>query len=286
MKEYTSCKESVDSCINNKYFAIAHLYNEEKTMNMHIHDCYEIYYSISGGHQFLIDNKVYTIKPGDVFFINNYESHYLSQVDHAVHERIVISIHPDFIKSISTPVTDLNYCFLYRDAGFSHRIALDKEQQQRFIYFIHKITSTSGYGMDILEKTAFTELLVFLNKAFYTQTQTPVQDTSYQYSKQVDDILEYINQNIDKPLTIEHLAKEFYLSESYICRIFKATTGTTINKYLTARRISIAKSLLAQGNSVNEVSEKCGYQDYSNFLKAFTKAVGISPKKYANYSVK
>lgn len=285
MKKFASCKESVEVCVAQKYFAIAHLYNEEKTMNMHIHDCYEIYYSISGGKQFLIDNKFYTIRPGDLFFINKYESHYLSQIDKMVHERIIISIHPEFLKLLSTEQTDLNYCFSYREPGFSHRISLDKEQQQRFIYYIHKITSVSGFGEDILERTAFTELMVLLNKAFYAGCQSEM-DTSYQYSQQVDQILEYMNQNINHPLTIDHLAKHFFLSESYICRIFKSTTGTTINKYLTARRISIAKSLLAEGMNVSQVCEHCGFNDYSNFLKAFSKAVGISPKKYAQYSIK
>jgi AraC-like DNA-binding protein/mannose-6-phosphate isomerase-like protein (cupin superfamily) len=285
MNKFNSCKEAVESCITNNYFAIAHLYNEEKTMNMHIHDCFEIYYSISGGKQFLIDNKFYTIQPGDLFFINTYESHYLSQIDQMVHERIVISISPDFIKQLSSENTDLSYCFTYRKPNFSHQISLDKEQQQRFNYYIHKITSVSGFGEDILERTAFTELMVLLNKAFYAKRKTEM-DTSYQYSKQVDQILDYMNQNIGNPISIEHLARQFYLSESYICRIFKYTTGTTINKYLTARRISIAKSLLADGMNVNEVCERCGFNDYSNFLKAFTKTVGISPKKYAQYSVK
>ena len=104
------------------------------------------------------------------------------------------------------------------------------------------------------------------------------------YKRQAEDILEYINQNIKNTITIKHLATHFYLSESYICRIFKATTGTTINKYVTARRISIAKSLLASGLSVNEAAAESGFNDYSNFLKAFTKAVGLSPKKYAKYS--
>lgn len=285
MKEFTSCKEAVESCVNQKNFAIARLYNEEKTLNVHIHDCYEIYYSISGGKQFLIDNKFYTIQPGDVFLINKYESHYLSQIDQMVHERIVISIHPDFLKQLSTISTDLNYCFSYRETGFSHRISLDKEQQQRFIYYIHKITSASGFGEDIIERAAFTELMVLLNKAFYAQCQSDIVDVTYLYNQQVDQILDYINQNIDHPITIEHLAKQFFLSDSYICRIFKATTGTTINKYLTARRISIAKSLLVEGINVTDVCERCGFNDYSNFLKAFTKTVGISPKKYAQYSV-
>ena len=286
MKEYTSCKESVESCVSEKIFAIAHLYNEEKTLNMHIHDSYEIYYSISGGKQFLIDNKFYTIKPGDIFFINKYESHYLSKIDQMIHERIAISIHPDLLKELSTTNTDLNYCFTYRNSGFSHRISLDKEQQQRFIYYIHKITSMSGFGSDILERAAFTELMVLLNKAFFAQCQSQVEGTPYQYSPQVDQILDYMNQHINHPITIDHLAKQFFLSESYICRIFKSTTGTTINKYLTARRISIAKSFLADGMNVNEVCESSGFHDYSNFLKAFTKTVGISPKKYAQYSLK
>ncbi len=285
MNKCNSCKEAVETSVAKKYFAIAHLYNEEKTMNMHIHDCHEIYFSISGGKQFLIDNKFYTIKPGDVFFINQYESHYLSQVDD-IHERIVISIHPDLLNRLSTKETDLTHCFTYRKNGFTHRMSLDKEAQQRFLYYIHKISTASGYGKDILELTAFTELLVLLNRLFYNRCQSDALDTSYQYNKQVDEILDYMNQNIHHPITIEHLAKQFFLSESYICRIFKQATGTTINKYLTARRLTIAKSLLAEGMNVNEVCERCGFNDYSNFLKAFSKAVGISPKKYAQYSVK
>lgn len=107
MKEFSSCKQAIQTCIANKYFAIAHLYNDDKPMDMHIHDCYEIYFSISGGKQFLIDNRFYTIQPGDIFFINQFESHYLTQIDQEVHERILISIYPDFLKKLSSPFTDL-----------------------------------------------------------------------------------------------------------------------------------------------------------------------------------
>ena len=288
MKEYDSCQAAIDSCISKKYFAIAHLYFEEKTKDMHIHDCYEVYYSISGGKQFLIDNQSYDIQPGDLFFINQYESHYLSQVNMEEHERIVISIHPQWIKEISTPKTQMNYCFTHRQAGISHRISLNKNEQQRFMYFIHKITSLSGYGADVMEKAIFTEFMVFLNQTFQSQNQTISEKklVNYQYDQQVRDILDYINQNINSTITIEHLANHFYLSKSYICRIFKQATGTTINKYLTGRRISIAKSLLSQGMNVSEVYELCGFHDYSNFLKSFTKTVGVSPKKYALFNTR
>lgn len=41
MKECISCKESMRQCMDTHTFAFAHLYNDEKAMDMHIHDCYE-----------------------------------------------------------------------------------------------------------------------------------------------------------------------------------------------------------------------------------------------------
>lgn len=284
MKEFTSCKLAIQHCIDNKYFAIAHLYNDDKPMDMHIHDCYEIYYSISGGKQFLIDNRFYDIEPGDIFFINQYESHYLTQIDTGVHERIVISIYPDYLQALSSSHTDLSYCFTHREDGVPHKLHLDAEMSKRFIYLIHKIADASGFGSDLTEQCTLIELMVFLNKIFYQSrysVQIEVAVTNY---AQVDDILTYINQHISEELTLDALSNHFYLSSSYLCRIFKSTTGTTINKYITARRITIAKALLNEGLSVTETCEKCGFNDYSNFLKAFTKAVGISPKKYAQFN--
>lgn len=325
VKELNSCIQAVEQCVQSKTFTIAHLYKEEKAMEMHIHDCYELYYSISGGKQFLIDNRFYTISPGDLFIINQYESHKLTQIDKMVHERIVLSVHPDYIKTLSTAATNLGTCFTHRNFPSIHKISihkisLQKEHQKRFLYLINKMTSTWGYGHDIIEQSAFMELMVMINSLYLDKikdissndklttansdnlTQKIIPSpapptaneqtqqvgstiTNYKYNQQVNDILNYINNNISQPIALQQLSDYFYLSPSYICRIFKSTTGTTINKYITARRISIAKSLLGEGVSVIEAYEKSGFSDYSNFYKAFSKTVGVSPKKYALLSL-
>lgn len=286
MELQRSCKEAIASCLNKKTFAIAHLYNDEKTMNVHIHESYEIYFSISGGKQFLIDNRFYSIEPGDIFFINQYESHHLTYIDEKVHERIVLSIFPDFLKQLSSGQTNLDNCFSSRDTSNPnlHKRSLNVEEQKLFQYFIHKLVSTDGFGADLIEKATFTELMVFLNKIFSDNNLPVTSSFRSTQHQQVDRILTYINQHIQNPLTIEELSENFYLSPSYLCRVFKSATRTTINKYITAKRITIAKSLLAEGKSVNEACEECGFNDYSNFLKTFTKAVGISPKKYSQFS--
>lgn len=284
MEELSSCKVAIERCQSTKTFSVAHLYKEEKAMEMHIHDCYELYYSISGGRQFLIDNRFYSIAPGDLFIINQYESHKLTQIDNQLHERIVLSVYPDYIKKLSTPETDLDRCFSSRTENFQHKLSLNREQQKRFLYYVNKITSAKGYAHDIIEQAAFLELLVMIN-ALSNANAAETAENVFRYSRQVDDILSYINRNISQSVTVGQLANHFFLSESYICRIFKQATGTTIGKYIAARRISIAKAALNEGFSVNEAFEKSGFSDYSSFFKAFTRAVGVSPKKYANLSV-
>lgn len=287
MEIHSSCKEAIGACIETQTFAAAHLYSNEKPMNIHIHDCYEIYYSISGGRQFLIDNRFYDFAPGDIFFINQYESHYLSQIDSVTHERIILTVYPDYLKACSTGQTDLDCCFSCRDTAFGHKLSLTKEEQKRFLYYIHKLSASAPFGQDVLDRAAFLELMTFLAGAFKSRVASPphAKNTpAASHHSQIDSILSYVNQNLAEELTIQSLAEHFYLSSSYLCRIFKNETGTTINRYITAKRITRAKALLAEGCSVTETCALCGYGDYSNFLKAFTKAVGISPKKYAQFS--
>lgn len=290
MKILDSCKKAISDATKNESFTVAHLYRDEKAMDIHIHDCYEIYYSISGGQQFLIDNRFYDFHPGDIFFINQYESHYLSKIDNATHERLVFGVHPNYLKRQSTLKTDLNHCFSYRDPILGHRLSLSKDEQKRFFFYFNKLRNNKGYGSDILDAATFLELITFLNQT-YRLHSNPEYNTGEIQAKtsspdrsQIDSILSYINQNITSKLTIEHLAQKFYISTSYLCRIFKNATGTTINKYIAAKRITLAKNLLAEGNSAFDACAKCGFQDYSNFYKAFTKSVGLSPRKYGHFS--
>lgn len=284
MKDCESCKEVTKTCLDTGRFAFSRLYGDEKTMNVHIHDCCEIYYAVSGGKQFLIDGKCYDINDGDIFFINQFESHYLSQVEREIHERIVVAVHPEYLKQLSTQQTDLGSCFYTDDQVKANRVHLSEEEQKRFIYFIHKLRKNEGFGEDILDQAIFQELLVFLNQIYANErNRNLIENKNQSHDEKVDQILTYINQNIREDLSTTNLADYFYLSNSYLCRIFKAATGTTINKYITAKRITISKELLSAGYPVNEVCEQCGFRDYSNYLKAFRKAVGITPKKYAQF---
>lgn len=284
MKEYAVCHEAIAACLASGRFAVAHLFAEETTMTMHTHPSFELYYSISGGRQFFIDNKYYPVQPGDAFVINQHESHCLTHVDQGLHERIVLSIDPSFVARLSTNSTDLAYCFGDRSDGFSHRLPLTTDQQRQLIYLVHKITSADGYGADAIENAAFTELLVMLNGVFRSREQFSIAGERYRYNESVTAIIDYINRHIHEKPTLASIAEQFHISSTHLCRVFKAETGTTIHKYLQMRRISIAKQLLAKGCSVATTCEQSGFNNYANFIRTFTKTVGIPPRQFGKSS--
>lgn len=286
MHIFNSCQDALEHCLNTRTFGVAHLYNTEKTMDVHIHDCYEIYYSISGGKQFLIDSYLYNFTPGDIFFINSFESHHLLSIEQNEHERIVIHIHPDYIKNLSTEQTNLDYCFSFRELQHSNKRSLTTNEQKRFLYFIHELSAGEHFGQDMLDYATFIRLMVFLNDIFIREPEANI-EKSMRYNKQheqFNNILSYINQHLTQELTIQELSNHFFLCPSYLCSMFKKETGTTIKKYITAQRITLAKSLLTAGHSAQEACEMSGFVDYSNFFKTFTKIVGVSPRKYSQFS--
>lgn len=101
----------------------------------------------------------------------------------------------------------------------------------------------------------------------------------------VERIVKFIEQNCAKPLTLDVLANEFYLSPGYLCRLFKQKVGINFINYLNTVRIARAKHLLLTTNlRIYEVGNLCGYADLNYFTKVFKKATGVTPSYFRNNS--
>lgn len=295
MQLHTSYDTAFKAALDTQTFAIARLQHIKLPMNIDTSGCYKLFYFISGAKKFHIDNYIYDIEPGDLFFVNQREWHYFSQINEDdSHERIVVFIYPEFLKTLCTEQTDLCACFTHKADTLEHKLRLQSKDCDKLTYLIHKFTSANGYGEDIFTMSIFLEMMVFLNRACqkYQQTQTEHPEgrhshmtlaASLSQSKQVSPILSYIDSHITEDLSLERISGQFYVTPSYLCRIFKNATGTTIHKYITAKRITLAKDLLTQGYSVTDACNRSGFKDYNGFLKSFVSAVGIAPKKYAQF---
>lgn len=88
---------------------------------------------------------------------------------------------------------------------------------------------------------------------------------------------------VDPNFNVRLLCKMLYLSDAYASRLFKRNEGVTIKHYLMQTRLNAASALLSQGNcTVKEVAKKCGYRDYSHFVKEFKRYTGMTASQYRN----
>jgi AraC-like DNA-binding protein len=91
----------------------------------------------------------------------------------------------------------------------------------------------------------------------------------------------YIESNLSKSLSLDHLAGIASLSSFHFSRTFKCATGLSPHRYLTQRRMELAKSLLStHALPVAHVARAVGIPNHSHFTTLFIKVVGCAPKDF------
>jgi len=255
---------------------------EPLEVDFHNHDFFEIYLFLSGNVTYVIEGRSYQLKPKDILIINNKELHKAFIDKDVPYERIVIWLNPDYVKSLNTDKTNLLGVF---DSSLLHRnnlLRLDPETIKYIYETVDKLgiaCYSNTYGSDILRISYFRELLVHLNRIYKVSVENSLEQ-DFTHNERVTEIIHYINQNLNEDLSLEMLSAKFYVSKYHLLREFKKYTGYTIHKYINQKRLILAKELLKDSKQVSEVCSKCGFGDYSNFIRAFKKEFGVSPKKY------
>lgn len=97
----------------------------------------------------------------------------------------------------------------------------------------------------------------------------------------IEEAINYINNNLFNTLSLELVASHVNLSTCYFSRLFKAHTKIGLNKYVNKQRLSSAKRILKNKQlSINAVSQKCGFQSPSYFIRQFKLEYNVTPQEY------
>ncbi len=97
----------------------------------------------------------------------------------------------------------------------------------------------------------------------------------------INQIQSYIQVHFAENLTLNVLSERFYVSPSYLSRLFKKKTGTNFIDYLTHLRVEKAKDYLTQtSRKIYHISEMIGYENPRYFAKLFKEETGCTPQEY------
>lgn len=173
--------------------------------------------------------------------------------------------------------------------------------------YIDNIDKIGGLGMSVIniESDAadyltkwFEDVLEANRKKQYSRSillLSLITDTLIQYMddsesertssriKYINELLQYISENLNLNLTLDELADRFFISRAKLVADFRSITGMSVKKYVTLMRVNTAMTMLRNGISVTETAENCGFCDDSHFIITFKKYMGMTPKEFSRY---
>ena len=93
--------------------------------------------------------------------------------------------------------------------------------------------------------------------------------------------IDYINNHLQSPLTLEGIANTLNLNASYLSHLFKKETGRNIKEYIVHKKIKAAESMLIYSDmNYSDIAEYFNFSSQSYFISCFRKATGQTPRQY------
>ena len=248
--------------------------------DFHHHSLYEMLYISKGKVQYGIEDKKYDLNAGDFVLIAPNILHKLLKIVEEPCERIILTFTKKFIDTFKTENTDLSVIFQKIASSNNHKLTVLPAFKEEIADTLNKMQGlflSKEYGDDILFKAYFAQLLVRMNKEVsFIENEDELNENNNIIHK----ARMFAINNLDKKISVSDIASEVGLSVSRLSHLFKEKTGISLLKFLNKKRLTRAKDLLKNGYSITNTANKCGYQDYTSFIRAFTKEYGISPTQY------
>jgi AraC family transcriptional regulator len=146
-----------------------------------------------------------------------------------------------------------------------------------------ELAEESGSGKLLVETAALTLSAWLLHKHStvalpYSATRgipRPLDPTRLQR------VVAFIEANIRGDISVSDLAAAAFLSPFHFSRAFRASTGQSPHRFVAARRMEMAKTLLMEGKlSLAEIALMTNFASQASFTRAFHRAVGMSPGQF------
>ncbi|HHV60284.1 MAG TPA: AraC family transcriptional regulator [Clostridiaceae bacterium] len=246
----------------------------------HYHDTFEIYYLLSGERFYFIKDRTYHVMKGDLVFINIGDLHKTTSTPKPAHARLVINFKESFIHPLadcsSTNILDV----FKREINLIRLGAMEQNEVEQILHKIHSEYKNSEQFSMLNIKSLLLQLLIFMNRYKNPLTESNIRHPSAIHGK-IYEVVQFINQNYSDRLKLENLAKKFYFSPFYLCKMFKQVTGFSFTEYLNSVRIKESQKLLRETSlPISEIACKVGYDNLTHYGRVFKEISGTTPTGY------
>lgn len=267
----------------NEGFRLFHLKDSlGQTLDYHYHEFDKLILTLGGRVTYVVEGVTYFLQPWDMLLVQHNLIHKVIIDPAEPYERVVIWLGRDWLAERSDPKESLDTCFdLTRERGF-HLLRADSQRRLRYMSAIQDLEEalrSQEFGAARMADTLCQQLMIAVNRDVLRGPGDQAADSCRRDVK-IEEILHYIAHHLDQDLSVDVLAKQFYLSRYYLMHRFKEVTGYTLHQYISQKRLVWAGELIRQGVPVMKAAEQAGFTEYSTFLRAFRNTFRMSPREF------
>ena len=252
-------------------------------LDYHYHEFDKIILLLGGKVTYTVEGVTYFLKPWDMLLVPRSLIHRPVIDPSEPYERIVLWLDRSWLSERSDPDTALDTCFrTVQERGF-HLLRTDAESRLRYMQTVGQLQDAlcSGeFGASRMADLLCQQLLIGVNRDILRYRTVQEETDSYRVAPKIEEILRYIAQHLEEPLSIDELAARFYLSRYYLMHRFKEVTGYSVHQYIRQKRLLRAGEQIRAGVPVMKAAEQAGFTEYSTFLRAFRSTFHMNPKAF------
>lgn len=241
----------------------------------HCHDHCELLYVIHGRGKVVVEGVEYPMKSNTLFLIRPYEFHYVRPERGTRYERCVLEFDPSFPEGAAAELP-----FLSRGEAQTFGVCFSSDQIGEEIREIFSaMDGISRTFIDAENRHAKEETMMraYVTLLLLRLSLPEPRQSTFSKGDLCVQVIHYLNRHLHEPISLDALAKRFFVSKYHLCHAFRRHTGVSILAYVQGKRIAMAEYLLSRGEPATEVAFRVGFSNYSSFYRAYCKQMGVSP---------
>ncbi|BCN29315.1 AraC family transcriptional regulator [Anaeromicropila herbilytica] len=251
---------------------------------LHWHEEMELIYNQKGRGYVTVQSTRYELHDGDMILILPHELHSIEQCEDNKMEYYNILFQYSLLTNHTKDICFEKYFKPFLDHTRTIPVHITKSHelyQQLYPYIIdliiHREESFSNY--ELMVKSNLFTIMHLLNRY-----SLPIDDDYIRMEDiyiKLKNVLLHIEKNYNIEISVKDAAHICGFSESHFMKLFKTITGKSFTQYLKDYRLEIAgRKLLETELKIIEISENCGFNNHSYFIRSFCEKYGTTPSKY------
>ena len=274
---------AIDDCSHS--FMVSHrLWQSFQSYGLHFHRFYEILIHRRNGGRMAVGRDVFDMPENSFFVIAPHQLHdIVADQPLENYERICIYVTESMLAYAGMSLVPM--LEIINTACVNHRNGFQltpKEYDEIYTMTMSMHRQLAGDPIssyeELEDRLNLFRILTILCRNVERGQQ--LQDKNERISPLILQITNHISEHYMEPITLDTIAQTFNVSKYHLSHEFARSMRTSVYQYLLVCRVNAAKQMILSGEPITTVAYRCGFNDYSGFLRAFDKVMGESPSAF------